>query len=309
MGLPAIETYQLVKRFGGLSAVDGLDLRIETGVVYGLLGRNGAGKTTALRTLLGVLRPTSGTAHVLGQDLRHADAAHRARVAYVPQVQQLPERLTIAQLGRVLACFYPRWDTDLLEGHLRRFELPAGRRPAVLSMGQQRLLSLALALACRPEVLVLDEPAAGLDPVARRELLEALVELLADTEGTTVLLSTHLVGDLERLADVVGFLDRGRLLHSAPLDELRARLRKVQVIFRDGPPPTRPSLPGALRTETEGPVVTGVCWLPDERALDALRATPGAQVHVFPLGLEDIFIELVGARSREREGVPTELRP
>jgi ABC-2 type transport system ATP-binding protein len=305
----AIETRQLVKRFGALAAVDGLDLQVETGVVYGLLGRNGAGKTTALRTLMGVLLPTAGSALVLGRDLRTADAAHRARVAYVPQVQQLPERLTIAQLGAVLACFYPRWDGALLESLMHRFELPRRRRPSALSTGQQRILSLALALACRPELLVLDEPAAGLDPVARRELLEALIELLADTEGTTVLLSTHLVGDLERLADVVGFLDRGRLLHSAPLDELRARLRKVQVIFRDGPPSPRPSLPGALRTETEGPVVTGVCWLRDEAALDELRGLPGAQVHVFPLGLEDIFIELVGARTREREGVPTELRP
>jgi ABC-2 type transport system ATP-binding protein len=308
-GRPALEARALEKSFGhGRSrrrAVDGLDLAVPAGSVYGLLGRNGAGKTTALRLLTGVLRPDGGSARVLGTDPWQAPPELRARVAYVPQTQQLHDWMTLRELGRYLAFLHPRWDEGLAARLALRFGLEPGRRLGALSGGEQRKVSVLAALAARPEVLVLDEPAANLDPLSRRELREALVEHLASEGDTTVLLSTHLVEDLERLADHVAFMDAGRILHAAPLVELQESARRVQVVLPEG---ARGGLaiPGAVRQEQRGPVVSAVTFQHEPLSTDELRrrlqsAHPGARVDVFPLGLEDIFVELMGARSDERE--------
>jgi ABC-2 type transport system ATP-binding protein len=155
-------------------------------------------------------------------------------------------------------------------------------------------VSVALALAARPEVLLLDEPAAGLDPVARRELIDVLVDILASGEGCTVLFSTHILSDLERIAEQVGIMDRGRIVTAASLDDLQSHTRRVQVIFPGDRAPDGFAVPGALRTTVEGPVVTAVARLDSETQPDAVRAVEGVRVQVFPLGLEDIFIALFG---------------
>jgi len=156
-----------------------------------------------------------------------------------------------------------------------------------------------MALAARPEVLLLDEPAANFDPIARRELISELAGVLADGGGCTILFSTHIISDIERIADHVGIMDKGKLVTSARLDELQSTTKRVQVVFEGIAPPPGFKVPGAVRSDVSGPVVSAVVRLAREDALDELRRIPGARVNVFPLGLEDIFIELFGAKTAQ----------
>ena len=186
------------------------------------------------------------------------------------------------------------WDQVQARTLAREWELPLEQPIGALSGGEQRKAAVILALASRPEVMLLDEPSAGLDPIARRELVDAIVAVLSQGEGCTVLLSTQVISDLERLVEYVGIMDRGRMLTSVRLEELQQTTRRVQVIFPGEAPPHDFSVPGALRSQSFGPVVTAVAHVANEAQLDPVRQLPGVRVQLFPLGLEEIFIELVG---------------
>lgn len=295
----AIETRNLTKTFaGGTVAVSGLDLTIPPGVVYGLIGRNGAGKTTTMRLLMGLLRPDQGMAEILGTAMWNADRSSRSRVGYVSQSQQLPGWMTLQELCRYARHFYPRWDHGFARDLIRRWTLCEDRPLALLSGGEQRKAAILLALAPRPEVLLLDEPAAGLDPVSRRELIDELIRLLSERAEATVVFSTHIISDLERIAERIGILDRGRLILNEPLDELQATFRRVQVIFPGEAPPPHFAIPGTERCHVSGAVVTGVAQLGDGDTLESVRRWPGVRVQVFPLALEEIFIEAAGRSAR-----------
>jgi ABC-2 type transport system ATP-binding protein len=295
----AIETRGLTKVFeGNVVAVSGLDLAVERGTVCGLIGRNGAGKTTALRMLMGLLRADSGEARVLGEDMLVAGSAHRARVAYVSQTQRLHDWMTLGELSHYASHFYGKWDAPYAQGLATRFGLSPNRQVGWMSGGEQRKCAIAMALAARPEVLVLDEPAAGLDPIARRELIDELVDVLAEGNGTTVLLSTHIIADVERMAEHVAIMDRGRIVTSSRLDELQSTSKRVQVIFPGESVPDGFRVPGAVRQQVSGPVATAVAKIDSATALDEPRALEGVRVNVFDLGLEDIFIEIFGPESR-----------
>ncbi len=300
MGKLAIEARGLRKRFrGGVVAVDGLELEIERGMVYGLIGRNGAGKTTTLRLLMGLLRANAGTARVLGMDMWTVSAAERARVAYVSQEQQLHDWMTVGELCRYAAYLYPAWDQPYAEHLTKYFGLVPDREVGRMSGGEKRKVAMLLTLAARPEVLLLDEPAANFDPIARRELIGELASVLVDDGGCTILFSTHIISDIERIADHVGIMDKGKLVTSARLDELQSTTKRVQVVFEGDTPPPGFRVPGAVRSEVSGPVVSAVVRLEREDALDEVRRIPGARVNVFPLGLEDMFIELFGAKTAQ----------
>jgi len=291
----AIETDDLTKVFpGGVVAVNTLDLAVPRGSVYGLIGRNGAGKTTALRMIMGLLRPTRGSATVLGKDLWTATPSHRARVTYVSQEQRLPGWMTVDELGTYASHFYPRWDAPYAEHLVDRFSLPRHLPTGLLSGGERRKAAILLALAPRPEVLVMDEPAAGLDPIARRELVDELIDALAEGDGPTVVFSTHIISDLERVADHVGIMDRGRIVTAGALSDLQTATKRVQLIFEGDAVPTGFRLPGTVRAEVAGPVLTAVVRLQDEAQQAAIEATPNARVNFYPLGLEEIFIEIFG---------------
>lgn len=299
MSEPVIEARRLTKTFGeGACAVDRLDLAVPRGAVYGLLGRNGAGKTTLIRLLMGLLRPTEGETRILGEPLTAAARQVRARVAYVCQSQKLHEWMTLEELGRYLSHFYPRWDASHARELARRWDLVWDRPVGTLSGGDQRRAASLLALAARPEVLVLDEPAAGLDPLSRRQLIDELIDALGRESGCTVLFSTHIISDLERIADQVGLMDRGRLILSSPLEALKETTQRVQAVFEGEAPPPGFTLPGTVRSQTAGPVVNAVVRLPSQDAFETLRRIPGARVQIFPLGLEEIFIELLGPEAR-----------
>ncbi len=280
-------------------AVSGLDLAVPRGSVYGLIGRNGAGKTTTLRLLMGLLRPDQGEATVLGMSLLKTSHELRQKVAYVSQCQQLPGWMTLAELCKSSASFYARWDEDLARALARRWELPVKRPIAHLSGGEQRQASILLALATRPEVLFLDEPAAGLDPIARRELLASLVDALSQQDGCTILFSTHYIGDLERIAEHVAMMDRGRILRSLRLDQWLQTTKRVQVVFDGDSVPLGFTIPGSTRMRTEGPVFTALVELTSEDQLNQARGIRGTRVNVFTMNLEDIFIDLLERPSEE----------
>ena len=289
----AIEAVNLTKTFsGGKVAVSSLDLGIPKGTVYGLMGRNGSGKSTAIRLLLGLLKADSGSARILGHNLWTAPRPIRSCVGYVPQQPQLPGWMNLRDLGRYVSHLYQSWDQKLFETAAERWDLPLLEPVGRMSIGEQRKSAVVLALAPQPEVLLLDEPTAGLDTIAKRAFVNLLVEMLADRPSTTIVLSTHEIGDLGRLANVVGVMDRGRLVLSHEVEELQQTMRKVQIIYPNDGDARSLRLPGLIRQESVGSVLTAICRLANDQQLDFLRHEPGVRVEVFPMGIEDIFVEV-----------------
>ena len=216
---PCLALQGLTVSFGKQRVLDGLDWSLPAGRVVGLLGRNGAGKTTLIETLLGLREPAAGQAQLLGEPALALGDDARARIGYVPQRSDLFEWLTADQLLAYFRSFYPRWNTAKVDGLMSRWDIERDKPIGKLSGGQQQRLSIIRALAHEPELLVLDEPVASLDPAARREFLGELVDQVSD-QHTTIVFSTHILSDLERVAVDVAFLSGGRIALHAPLDEL-----------------------------------------------------------------------------------------
>lgn len=216
---PIVSAKQVCKSYGKVEVLQQLDLEIAEQGIYGLLGRNGAGKSTLMRLLLGIDYVDSGRVKVFGLDPAQHGVAVRQRVGYVAQEQKFYAWMTPADLGRFVGGLYPRWDSQQYQQLLDRFELPARRANGPFSGGMKARLALALALASQPELLMLDEPAAGLDPVARREFLQVVSERCREF-GTTTLFSTHLIEDVQLIADRISVINAGASLFSGPLTEL-----------------------------------------------------------------------------------------
>ena len=195
----------------------GVDLCVERGQVYGFLGRNGAGKTTTLQILLGILIPKSGQIHFAGRSVGRTTPTMKQRIGYVSQQQHFYEWMTCLRLGRFVAGFYPQWDQKGFEARLAALQIERKQRVGTLSGGSKMKLAMALALATQPEILILDEPTAGVDPVARREILN-LMRKAVDEEGRTVLFSTHNIHEVGQIADVVGVLHEGALIYQGPVN-------------------------------------------------------------------------------------------
>jgi ABC-2 type transport system ATP-binding protein len=208
----------------GPAVLADLDWQLLPGQVVGLLGRNGAGKTTLLESLLGLRSPDAGLVQLFGQHVQHLDDATRARIGYVPQQSDLFEAFTPAQLLAYFRSFYPRWNEAKVEGLMSRWDIARDKPIRKLSGGQKQRLSIIRALAHEPDLLVLDEPVASLDPAGRRDFLRELVGEVLD-RGATVVFSTHILSDLERVAFNIAFLSQGRIALQAPLDELLEQVR------------------------------------------------------------------------------------
>lgn len=216
---PSAAAHGLRLAYGGKPVLQDTDWQLQPGQVVGLLGRNGSGKTTLLECLLGLRDPQAGQVLLFGQPATRLDDAARARIGYVPQQSDLFEELNADELLAYFRSFYPRWNAAKVDGLLSRWELPRDIPIGRLSGGQQQRLSIIRALAHEPDLLVLDEPVASLDPLARRDFLRELIEQVLD-RGTTVVFSTHILSDLERVAFQVAFLQAGRIALQAPLDQL-----------------------------------------------------------------------------------------
>jgi ABC-2 type transport system ATP-binding protein len=213
--------------YGAKPVLQGLDCQLQPGQVLGLLGRNGAGKTSLLEAALGLREADAGTALVYGCPATRLDDATRGRIGYVPQQSNLFEWMSATQVLRYFRAFYPRWNDAKVEGLLSRWDIPRDQAIAKLSVGQQQRLSIIRALAHEPELLVLDEPVASLDPAGRRDFLQELVEQVGE-RGTSIVFSTHILSDLARVAVDVALLEGGRLSLQAPLDELLDDARRVR---------------------------------------------------------------------------------
>jgi len=292
----AIETAALTKCYRGVTALDCVSLRVPRGAVYGLLGRNGAGKSTLLQILLGLQERTSGSVKVLGGDLRADGPRLRARIGYVPERLPIYDWMTVSQVLRFVAPFYLTWDAALAERLLGRFDLPPAARVGRLSRGMRAQLCLVLALSYRPELLLLDECTAGLDPVVRREFAQRIIETAGEA-GRTVLFASHQVAELERFCDWVGILAGGKLLVQEPLERLHARVKRLHFTFTG--PETELHAPGVLADERHGrfAAVTVSDYneaLPAAYAASGRRTEIGMPVEVEDLGLEEIFVALAG---------------
>lgn len=292
MNETAIEIRALSKTFGAKTkALDELTLSVPRGAVQGLIGRNGAGKTTALRILMDLLRADGGYAGVLGGELRTAGRAARSRVTYVSQNQRLHDALTLDEFSRYLARLYASWAPAYAQALASRLGVAWDTPIRRMSGGEQRKAAILLAMAPRPDVLIMDEPAAGLDPVARRRVAEAIAGYMAEDSRRTILFSTHILSDLERIASHIAIIDKGRIRMQAPIEEIQAGIRRVQIIFPGDAAPPGFTCPGALRQEVSGPVVSVVARIGDEE-IERLQAQPGLRVTATPVGLEDLFVEL-----------------
>jgi len=289
-----IEIANLSKSYDGVDAVAGLNLTVPRGAICGLLGRNGAGKTTTIKVLLGMVRPTSGSARVFGlaADDPRASVEIRRRASFVSDDKDLYDALTVDEIIRFTAAFYPRWNDDLADEYLERFALPEGRPAKKLSRGMRTKLALLLALSSGTELLILDEPTAGLDPAVTDEVLKALVAHAARGD-VTVFMSSHQLADIEQIADRVAIIDRGRAVLNGELDEIRASYRRVRVVFDGDAPDVALRSAGVIRSQRNGRVLTVL----SSAGADGIRAEVAplepVSVDELPVTLKDIFLETV----------------
>jgi len=221
---------ELTRRFGATTALDSVSLSLPRGAVYGLVGANGAGKTTLIRHILGLLRAESGSVRVFGLDPVADPVAVLSRIGYLSEENDLPGWMRVDELIRYTSAFYPKWENDYAEELRRTFALEAAAKIKDLSKGQKARAGLLIALAHRPELLVLDEPSSGLDPLVRRDILGAVIRTIAD-EGRTVLFSSHLLEEVEQVADHVTMISYGRIVLSAPLDAIKESHRSLNEAF------------------------------------------------------------------------------
>lgn len=290
-----IRIEDLWKSFGRHDALRGISMHVAEGSAYALIGANGAGKTTTMKILMNILEPTRGHATVLGVDSRRISPRELGQIGYVSENQELPERLTVDEYFAYLRPLYARWDRDLeasLRGQLR---LPAGRKIGALSHGMRMKMALACALPFRPPLLVLDEPFSGLDPLVRDEFMDGI---LSQAGETTILISTHELGEIEGVATHVAFIEEGYMIFDEPMDELRARFRAVRITFE-----TPARLPSALpdhwlQTRTDGSVLEFI----DARFKEGdSQQRLQSQFHgirridVEPVGLRAVFTSLARA--------------
>ncbi|MDR3621327.1 MAG: ABC transporter ATP-binding protein [Paludisphaera borealis] len=289
-----IEVSGLSRRFGRSLALDGVQLEVPRGLVFGLVGENGAGKTTLIKHLLGLYRAQTGTVRVLGGDPVTQPIEVLSRIGYLSEDRDLPDWMRISELLNYLRAFYPTWDVALADRLRNDFDLDPKARIKSLSQGQRARVGLVGALAYRPDLLVLDEPSTGLDPIVRRDILAAIIRTIAE-EGRTVFFSSHLLDEVERVADSVALIDRGRIVLSGPLDEIKRSHRRLTLRF-DEPQPQPPALAGTVVCDGFGRDWTAVCPGPIEAVAMQAAGLGGRIVEDQTPSLDEIFVAQVGSR-------------
>ena len=287
---PVLRVTNLIKQFKQKAVLRGLNLEVPRGSVLGLLGKNGAGKTTLIECALGLLRPDSGETWVLGEPAWTLSAAAKARLGYVPQEISLYPWMKATQLLEYTASFYPRWNDELVKQFMRDWELDGDAKIGKMSVGTRQKLAIILALAHEPELVVLDEPAASLDPAARREFLKAVLAVTADG-NRTVIFSTHITSDLERVADHVAILSLGKIVFHGELDVLKDSVKRLH-ITAEQPLEKTFTVQGAVHVRVDGAEAMVSVRDASPEVLETIRLQYRAAMKVEDLNLEDIFLEM-----------------
>ncbi|HEY0980686.1 ABC transporter ATP-binding protein [Schlesneria sp.] len=279
----------LKKAFGSRQVLTGVDLDVPAGAIVGLVGTNGSGKSTLIKCLLGLLRKTSGTVSLFGEDSWNLSASAKSRLGYVPQTVRLYPWMKVKHIVAYTSSFYEDWDEQWAATLLDRWELPLEHRIGPLSPGQLQKLALVLALGYRPELLILDEPVASLDPVARRGFLRSLLELCQENEHT-ILFSTHITSDLERVASHLAILKEGQIALFDELDNVKDQVKRFRIKAASSLPADF-TVPGALRCAVDGKQAVAAVTRVDDQLVSELRHQWQADVVVEDLNLEEIFLE------------------
>ncbi|MBI4816024.1 MAG: ABC transporter ATP-binding protein [Deltaproteobacteria bacterium] len=288
-----IELCSVSRRFKRTQALDGLSVSVPRGSICGLVGTNGAGKTTALRLLMGLDIPDRGSVRVLGLDPEANPIEIKSRVGYVPEKHDPPKWMTGAALLEFTADVFSNWSSEDCKRIVEVLRVPLDRKIRGMSRGEVAKLMIAVAFSHQPEVLLLDEPTSGLDPVVRRELLVALLDLVRARPDRTVLFSTHILSDVERICDRAVVVSHGKVLAEGSLPEICGRFSRVSFLFAQ-PPPDELVIPGASRVERGRREWVAVLPKVSDAELTELGRTVGAQdVALVPASLEDAFLELV----------------
>jgi ABC-2 type transport system ATP-binding protein len=287
-----LRTNELSKRFRATPVLSQLNLAVPEGSVYALVGPNGAGKTTCIQILMNLLRATSGSAEVLGQDSRRLGPGDFAQIGYVSENQDLPEWMTLEYFLGYLKPFYPSWDDARAAALLRQFDLPSARKLKELSRGMKMKAALASSLAYRPRLMILDEPFTGLDPLVRDELIESLLET---AEGATIFLSSHDLAEIESFASHIGYLDHGSLKFSEEMASLSARFREIEVTLESPQALPQPWPTAWLPPETSAAVVRFVDtqFNAERTYAEIMRLWSGIEdISARPMPLRAIFVAL-----------------
>jgi len=284
-----IKVENLVKYFDGRCVLDGISFDVPQGCIYGLLGRNGAGKTTIIRILLGLEPATRGRTFLLDRKSTRLPAKIRGKIGCVAEGHNLIQNYRVSRLIKLCKDLSLRWNDESFDHLMETFRLPRDRRVRDLSMGMRAQLNLALAMAIDPELLILDDPTLGLDTVARRQFLELAIDIIQQ-QGRTILFCSHILSDVERIADRIGILAAGKLVVDCSLDELKSRVKKLRIIFPESPPEDL-YLTEIINQQIQGReiAITVANWNRQKQAiLETFKPSSCTEV---PMSLEDIFIE------------------
>lgn len=284
-----IRVENLVKYFDGRCVLDGINLKVQRGCIYGLLGRNAAGKTTIIRILLGLEPPTRGQTLLLGAESTNLSAKDHGRIGYVAEGHNLIQNYKVGRLVKLCKDLSRQWNDKFFNHLIETFRLPMDRKVRQLSIGMRAQLNLSLAMATDPELLILDDPTLGLDTVARRQFLELAIDVI-QRQGRTILFCSHILNDVERIADRIGILAAGKLVVDCPLERLKERVKKLRLIFPESAPANL-HLTEIINQQIEGRemVITVVNWNQQKQALvDVFKPSSCTEM---PMSLEDIFIE------------------
>jgi ABC-2 type transport system ATP-binding protein len=294
MNSSVIEIHGLVHRYGRTEALHGLNLTVERGRCHGLFGRNGAGKTTAIKCLLNLLRPVAGTVRVFGLEPKRHEAAIKARLAYVPDFVAFYPWMNVREALDYQASFRDRWNRDVEAELLNKFQLPERAATTALSKGQRTQLALVGALCAEPDLLVLDEPTSGLDPLIRREFIQTVIGAFQDAAPgeRTVLVSTHLISEFEGLIDRFTVIQEGRAVLTADADEARTKFQRLRAQFENEPPPNT-DFAEAKSVRREGRTLELIVNGEGDRLQERLQSHRPIRLEREALTLEEIFVAAV----------------